>query len=344
MPHKIRNCFYQKSTFEKMLEAHERAKQGKMTRYEVLNFELDLEPNIVNLVEKIKVDKYKIGNYRSFVIYEPKERVIKALPYVDRVVHQWYIEEFIKKYIVPKFIKDTYACICSRGTHKAVNSLQKYMRMAQRNYGKNYYILKMDIKKFFYNIDHEILFEIMSGYINDKKLLNFTKILIDSDGESIGIPIGNYTSQFFANIYLDKLDKFVKHDLKVRYFVRYMDDFVLLLKDKKTAKDIYNKIEIFLNNNLKLSLNSKSKYYPSSMGVNFCGYRIFETHRLIRNSSKKKIKKKVKLWNKLYEKESLDTKNFTLSFNSWLGHVKHSNSYSLERKIISKIKFFSNIN
>lgn len=342
VPNKIKNCFDENLTFEKIIEAHERAKQGKLNRYEVLNFDLNLEFNIVNLVEQIKNGRYKIGAYRSFTVYEPKERIIKALPYVDRVVHQWYVEEFVKKYIVPKFIKDTYACICGRGTHKAVDFMQKYMRIAQRNYGNNYYILKMDIKKFFYNIDRDVLFDIMKDYIIDKKLLKFTKLLIDCDNESVGIPIGNYTSQFFANIYLDRLDKFIKHNLKVKYYVRYMDDFVLLVKDREEARELYFVINEFLNESLKLSLNSKSRYYPSSFGADFCGYRIWSTHRLIRNRSKNKIKKNVSKWNDLYDGGKLSRKDFILSFNSWLGHVKHANSYTLQTRVMKSIKFFEN--
>lgn len=344
VPYKIRKRFYEALTFEKMLEAHERAKKGKMSKLGVLNFELNLETNIVNLVEQIKKGEYKTGKYRSFMVYDPKEREIKALPYIDRVVHQWYVEEFIKKYIVPKFIKDTYACIVRRGTHKAVYALQKYMKIANRQFDTSYYILKMDIKKFFYNINHQILFDIMKENIEDKKLLEFTKLLIDSDGEDIGIPIGNYTSQFFANIYLDKLDKFIKHDLKIDYYVRYMDDFVLLVRNKTSAKTIYNNIEKFLHNKLKLSLNSKSRYYPCAFGANFCGYRIWNTHRLIRNRSKKIIKKKIIMWNDFYSDGKLTRKNYLLSFNSWLGHIKHANSHNLKISMIRRMKFISDSN
>ena len=339
MPRTIRNCLNKCLTFEKMIEAHERAKKGKMNRFEVLNFELNLESNIVNLVEKIKKGQYETGNYRSFVVHEPKTREIKALPYIDRVVHQWYVHEFIKPYLVPKFIKDTYACIDNRGTHKAVDTVEKYMRLMQRRAGNDYYILKMDIKKYFYTIDQEILYHIMNEYISEKKLLSFTKTLIFSEADKIGIPIGNYTSQFFANIYLDKLDKFIKHELKIRYYVRYMDDFVILIGNRDAAKKLFKKIEIFIENNLKLSLNHKSRYYPSPLGVNFCGYRIWNTHRLVRNRSKKKIKKQIKKWNYLFSKNKLDSKKFILSFNSWLGHIKHADSYNLMIGMMKKINF-----
>lgn len=128
----------------------------------------------------------------------------------------------------------------------------------------------------------------MKKYISDTKLLAFTKILIFDGTGNVGIPIGNYTSQYFANIYLNKLDRYVKDTLRIKYYVRYMDDFVMLVKTKEEAKELKQKINLFVNEELELELNNKSKYYPNSMGADFCGYRIFETHRLLRNSSKKR--------------------------------------------------------
>ena len=168
MSSKISNCFFEKLTFDKMLKAYVRARRNKKIKKEIFMFELNLENNIVNLINMIKEEKYKIGQYREFIIKDPKERIIKALPFIDHIVHQWYIEEFIKPYIIPRFIKDTYACIEGRGTHKAVDTLQKYMRIIKRN-NNNYYILKCDIKKFFYTINKNILFRIMTKYIRDKK-------------------------------------------------------------------------------------------------------------------------------------------------------------------------------
>ena len=182
--------------------------------------------------------------------------------------------------------------------------------------------------------------------IDDKELLAFTKLLIfDSRDESfgsVGIPIGNYTSQFFANIYLNELDQYVKRVLKVKYYVRYMDDFILLLKTKEECKKLKSIIEKFLNDNLKLSLNNKSRYYPYKMGVNFCGYRIFTTHKLLRVNSKKKIKKHVKNWNRLYSTGRLNVYNTMQSLNSWLGHTMHCNSYKLQRKILNNCNFLVN--
>ena len=218
----IKNCFYKSITFEKFISAHNRAKKHKGYKDEIIKFEFDLENNIYNIMNSIKNHNYTLGNYFSFTIYEPKERTIKALPYKDRIVHQWYVEEFIKPYMMPRFITHTYACLPMRGGHKAVDDLQRMMRIMKRNYG-NYYVLKCDISGYFYNINRSILYNILKRKIRDPKLLQFTKkIIFDEEGVK-GIPIGNYTSQFFANIYLNELDHFVKEKLRVRFYLRYMD-------------------------------------------------------------------------------------------------------------------------
>lgn len=344
MPKKIKNLFYQNLTFEKMLEAHKRARKHKAYKNEVVKFELNLENNLINLMNELKEGKYHIGKYFTFKVYEPKERIIKALPYRDRIVHQWYVEEFIKPYIVPRFINTTYACLSNRGTHRAVKEVERQMRIFKRNYG-DFWILKCDIKKFFYNINPYILLNILKKYISDKALLDLTEKLIINpklDNSQVGIPIGNYTSQFFANIYLNELDQYVKSTLKIKFYTRYMDDFVLILKTKEECKKIKKNIELFLFENLKIELNAKSRYYPYKMGVNFCGYRIFTTHKLLRLSSKKKIKKNVKKWNKKYNNGELNLNLTMQSLNSWLGHSSHCNSYKLQQKIINSCNFIYN--
>ena len=341
MPKKIKNMFYQKLTFNKMLEAHKRARQHKAYKDEVIKFEFNLENNLINLINNLKNKTYKLGKYFTFKVYEPKERIIQALPYKDRIVHQWYVEEFIKPFIVPKFINTSFACLENKGTHKAVETVQHHMQIMKRNYD-NFWILKCDIKKFFYNIHPYTLFNIVKKYISDKNLLHLTQILIFNgpiDDTKVGIPIGNYTSQFFANIYLNELDQYVKRDLKIKYYTRYMDDFILILKTKKDCIKYKKLIEDFIDKNLKLELNAKSRYYPYKMGVNFCGYRIFTTHRLLRVSSKKKIKKNIKKWNYQYHNNIIDYKYVIQSINSWLGHSSHCNSYKLQQKMLENCDF-----
>lgn len=335
----IRGLFDSKITYDAFYNAFLRACKNKKGKNKVIKFTIDLESNLYSLMRDVKSDNYFRGEYHEFFVYEPKERLIKALPFRDRVLHQWYVHEFIKPFIVKRFISTTYACLDERGTHKAVLKLQEYMRWMKRGYGE-YYVIKCDVKKFFYNINRNILFDIMNNYIGEEKLLNLTRKLIFDTEDIKGIPIGNYTSQYFANIYLNELDYFVKFELKIRCYVRYMDDFVLLVKNREEARKAFNEIDSFLRSRLDLELNRKSRYYPNKFGINFCGYRIFETHRLIRNGNKRKIGKKVNKWKKLFYKGNLDLKKLELQFNSWKGHISHANSFNLYTKVYSTIKDF----
>ena len=342
MPKKIKNLFYQNLTYSKLLAAHYRAKKHKTYKGEILRFELNLENNLINLLNDLKNRRYRVGQYREFMVYEPKPRVIKSLPYRDRIVHQWVVEEFIKPYITPKLIDTTFACIVNRGTHASADQMQKYMRHLYNKH-IDYWILKCDISKFFYSIDPNILYTILQKHIYDKDLLYLIKIILFDNrdpNEKIGIPIGNYTSQYFANIYLNELDQYVKRILKVKFYIRYMDDFILLLPTKKDCIEYKKILEEFLHSKLHLNLNAKTKYYPSKMGVDFCGYRIFPTHRLLRNSNKTKIKNSIRHWNILYRKKQLDLDYALQSFNSWYGHASHCNSFHLINKMVNRCDFF----
>lgn len=331
----IRNSFYSNLTFDNLLYSYNKTKVGKSYVLEVLDFNYNLEINIINLIEIIGTFKYKISPYKSFIIYEPKKRIIRCLPFIDRVVQTWYVEFFIKPFFVPRFIYDSYACIENKGTHKAVFRLMSFMKKMKNKY-TNYYIIKFDISKFFDSINKDILFSLIKKRISDKYLLKFTYNLIYSY-EYNGLPIGNYTSQYFANIYLNELDYYIKFNLKIKYYCRYMDDFIILVKDKKEASYIYNLVEKFLKEKLKLKLNPKSKYFPNKEGCNFLGFVIHEDYILLNNKFKKKIYKKVKVWNYLYNKNILNSRKFLLSYNSYKGHMKHANSFYLEQSINKKI-------
>ena len=326
MPKTIRNVFYDKLTFINLVKAHYRAVLGKRNKREILLYEQDLETNISNILYLLQTNTYKLGKYREFKIYEPKERTIKSLPYKDRVVHQWYVYEFIKPYFVKRFIKDTYACIDGRGTHLCSRVAQKYMKRMYYKYGRDYYIIKGDIKKYFYSIDKDILYNILAKSIKDKDLLKLTKILIYDNDDPKGIPIGNYTSQYYANIYLNELDHYIKDELKIKYYLRYMDDFCIYLPTKDECIEVLNKIKLFLKDKLDLELNNKTRYYPSKFGTNFCGYIIHENYMLLRKRCIKNIKKKLR-------EGTLILKNFE-------GHLKHANSYNF----INKIKLYEENN
>ena len=333
----INSCFLNKLTFLNMIDAFKRSSKCKGNRYDVLKFNMDLESNICNIIRELSNNEYKLGKYRSFKVYEPKERLIMALPFKDRVVQQWYVYEFIIPFIVPRFINDSYACIKGKGTHKAMYKVEEYFNHMKKKYD-NFYILKCDIKKFFYNIDKNILYKIMSKYIKDKMLLHLTKTFIFDGSSNIGIPVGNYTSQYFANIYLNELDYYIKDKLHIKCYVRYCDDFVIMVRNKKEAKEVLEKIRIFLKEELHLELNNNTRYYPSKMGVNFCGYRVFGEYRLLRKRSIKKIKCNVRKWEEDYRNGNLNKKKMQLSWYSFLGHAKHANSYKLVRECYLRIK------
>ena len=337
MSKSLKNCFDKKLTFEKLLEAEKRARKNKSNKREILEFEIDLESNIINILRELKEERYKLGKYREFKVFEPKERIIKSLPYKDRIVQQWYVEEFIKPFFVPRMIYDSYACIEQRGTHKAVDQVQRYMKRMKKEF-PNYYVLQGDIRKFFFSINRNKLYEILKRKIKDKKLLELTYLFIFDNEDSASIPIGNYTSQYFGNIYLNELDWYIKNKLKVKYYVRYLDDFIVFGRSKKECKEIKEKIGIFLKDKLMLEYNPKSRYYPSRLGIDFCGYRIFEKYRLVRKRSKKKIKKNIKIWKKLKSEGKLNKKKMEQSYKSWLGHIKHASSYYLKINIECRLE------
>ena len=269
MPKTLRNIYENAVSFENLLLAHKKARCGKREKKKVILVELILEQELLRLEKELKNCTYKHSSYTTFKVYQPKERIIMASEYIDRIVYQWYVQHFIKPYFVPQFINTTYACIEGRGMHKASKDVQTAMKSAKSKW-TSYYILKMDVTKYFHNIDKRILWDILKRKIKDKKLLWLTREILLSTEGMLGLPLGNYTSQMFANIYLNELDQYVKHKLKCKYYFRYMDDMVILLPDKEIANNVLNDITIFLKEKLGLTLNSKTKIFKDKQGVNFC--------------------------------------------------------------------------
>lgn len=332
MPKTIKNIYDNSVSFENLLKAHKKARCGKREKKKIILFELKLEQELLELEKQLKNGTYKHGGYTKFKIYEPKERIIMASEYKDRVVHQWYVEKFIKPYFVPQFISTSYAGIEGRGMHKASKDVQKAMRSAKSKW-KNYYILKMDVTKYFQNIDKRILLEILKRKMKDKKLLWLTREILLSTEGMVGLPLGNYTSQKFANIYLNELDQYVKHKLKCKYYYRYMDDMVIMCENKEIAKDSLNNITKFLKENLKLTLNSKTRIFKDIQGVNFCGYKINEKRLKIRHTSKCRMKRKLKRYTRQLKEGKITLPEIQRSIAGWLGYVKHANSYNLRKSM-----------
>ena len=335
MPRTIRNEFDKKLTYNNLMQAHNLSKKGKGYRKEIILFNLKQEEYIMWLYEQLKNGTYKHGGYTTFYITKPKLRKIEKSRYIDRIVHRWIVDNFLEGYFVKTFINTTYACIKNRGMHKACIDVQMAMKHCKRIWG-NYYILKMDVRKYFDNIDKDILYKIVSRKIQDEKLLKVIEQIIYSTEGKKGQPIGNYTSQTFANIYLNELDQYVKHKLKCKYYFRYMDDGIILIKTKEEAKRILEKITQFLKTKLELELNNKTQIFESKQGVNFCGYKINEYRMKIRDKGKRKLKKKVKKLTQKIKNGEITSKEAKKYLCGHLGYLKMANTYDLESKLFYK--------
>lgn len=250
-----------------------------------------------------------------------------SLPFTDRIIHQWVVEEFIKPYYVPRFITQTYACIPGRGTHAAVMCAQTYLRRSLKVYKKPY-VIKLDVSKFFHSIDTPTLFTILQRDIDDPELLALLHTIIFHGVDDIGLPIGNYTSQYFANIYLNELDQYIKRTLHVKLYVRYMDDFLCFVDSKSEAKRIYRAIEQFLHDKLRLQLNPKSRYFPAHHTLDFCGYKIYPRYLLLRDRSKRRLCQIIDDFEHNVDSEE----RFEIRVNAWLGHALHASSYHYATK------------
>ena len=285
MPKTIRNQYDKKLTYDNLMKAHIESRKGKNIRKEIILFNLKQEEYIMWLYEQLKNRTYRHSGYTSFYVTEPKLRRIEKSIYIDRIVHRWYVDNFMQEHFVKSFSYSSFACLKGKGMHNACLYVQKMMKHCKRIWN-NYYVIKMDVAKYFQNIDKQILYKLIERKIKDKKLLWLTKEILYSNGVEKGLPIGNYTSQCFANIYLNELDQYAKHYLKLKYYYRYMDDVVVMARNKKEAIQKLQQIREFLTTNLKLELNSKTQIFKSSQGVNFCGYKINEYRLKIRTKGK----------------------------------------------------------
>ena len=335
MPKTIRNVYYKNLTYEKLLKAHLDARKGKGSRKEIILFNLKQEEYIKYLLERLENKTYKHGGYTVFYVTEPKLRKIEKSKYMDRIVHRWLVDNILKPYFIPRFIQTTYACIEGRGMHKACLDMQEMMKHCTRIWN-NYYILKMDIAKYFDNIDKKILLDILKKRIKDKDVMWLINEILYANKREKGLEIGNYTSQMFANIYLNEYDWYVKRDLHIKYFSRYMDDSILLVKTKKEAIQALENIKRFLKENLHLELNSKTQIFKSSQGVNYCGYKINEYRLKIRDKGKKKLKKKIKYLRYEIKNGRMTSKDAKRYLAGHLGYLKIANTRNLELKIFEE--------
>lgn len=343
MPKRINNIYDNALTFSKIRDAYKRTCKRKKKNNDSISFEMYLEDNIIDIYKKLKNETYEVGKYMSFKVYEPKERIIYCLPFYDRVVQQLYVYEYIMPYMIPKFIEDSYACIPGKGVHGCIDKLQKYMNRAVNKW-KNPYFIKYDISKFFYSIDRNLMYEIIKKYYKDKKFLNLTKKFIDFVGndemfKEKGLPIGNYTSQYYANIYMTELDNYIKKELHIKYYIRFMDDGILIVENKEIANYILKKITLFVEEKLHLKLNKKTTIFPVKQGCIFCGYRVYLNYILIKRANVNRVKKRIRGWNKLWKNGTYEFEKWNQSFNAWKGYAMQANTFKLICSLKKKMEF-----
>lgn len=312
---------------------HQVVKGERKFRKDAVLFSILEDVNLVRLWDELKTGQYRVGEYIRFKVYEPKERWVSAPRVRDKIV-QFATHNIIKNVYANVFISDSYACLEERGTHAAVDAVQRDMRIAEREYEEPW-IVKFDVSKFFYSIDREILKRILRKKIKCKKTLWLLDLIINSSPEGkCGIPLGNVTSQDFANIYLNELDQYIKRYLGIRYYVRYMDDVVAVVDGKEKAQKLLQKMKSFVSDKLNITANpKKSQIFPLKQGVNAYGYKIWTTHRLIRNQSKKAMKRRIKGMDRKLKNGEIELQSVQQAVNSWLGHARHSNSFNLAKKI-----------
>ena len=326
---RIGNLYDKVCSIDNLRLAYQKARQGKSRQYGVRLFEKDVEGNIDELHAELTNGTYRTSEYSVFTIYEPKERVISRLPFRDRVVHH-AIMNILEPVWTSIFIRNTYSCIRGRGIHDVLRHLKRDLKDVENTR----YCLKIDIRKFYPSIDHDILKQIIRRKIKDAGLLQLLDGIIDS---APGVPIGNYLSQFFANLYLTYFDHYLKEDRRVRYYYRYADDMVILAGSKEYLHGLLVEINDYLVTRLDLQLKGNYQVFPvDDRGIDFVGYKFYHTHILMRKSIKKRLCRKAARLNK----RNLTEKEYRMHIAPWIGWAKHCNSLHLLKTVL-EMKHFS---
>lgn len=344
---RIGNIYPKIYDFENLYLAYLEARKCKRYRQEVMTFTANLEENLIEIQNELIWRTYHVGRYHEFYVHDPKRRLIMALPFRDRVV-QWAIYRQLNPLLDKRYLQTSYGCRIGGGAHRAVAKLKEYLRLQTGTA----YVLKMDVSKYFYRIDHDALMGILERIIKDRGLLWLLHEIIYSDHDfgidaddydfsgprisGVGMPIGNLSSQMFANLYLNEADQFAKHKLKCRYYLRYMDDIVVVSSDRDYLKAVRDEMEIFLRENLALKLNKKTSIRSETQGVDFCGYRVWRDHIRLRKKSALKMKHRLRWLRKAYARgePGVTVKSVRDTLMSYLGMLQHCDGYRLRESIL----------
>ena len=329
-------------SLENLLEVWKEFLNGKKNKKDVQIFQMNLMDNIFSLHNDLFNHTYKHGGYQAFKINDPKPRDIHKATVRDRLLHH-AIYRILYPFFDKTFISDSYSCRNNKGTHKAINRFRSFAYKVSKNNTKTCWVLKCDIRKFFANIDHEILLNILKEYIYDENIIWLLEDVIESFTSpqpsperrggigNVGLPLGNLTSQLFVNIYMNRFDQFVKHELKSKYYIRYADDFVIFSENRNYSEEQIDLIRKFLNKELKLELHpDKVLLKTISSGVDFLGFVNFSDYRILRTKTKRRVMRKIKKKHADLQKGMISGEVFNQSLQAYLGILRHGNNHKLK--------------
>lgn len=347
MGKRYKRLYEQVYDFENLWLASRKARKGKRLKSEVIDFEYDLEKELFKIRDELSCGAYQFSPYRTFTVTEPALRLISAAPYRDRVVHH-AICNIIEPLLDKAMIYDSYACRMGKGMHRALDRAQLFLR-------NNEWILKIDIKKYFFTINHRILLSDLGKKINDDKLFKLLRQLLNTyvSGPEYdmpfqgdlpldrylpkGLPIGNLTSQLFANYFLTPLDRFIKEKLKVKHYLRYMDDLLIFSNDQAKIKSMKHEIGQFLDNRRLKMHPDKTQIFPRSNGIRYLGFHIYEHYRRILKPNLNRFKIRFAERIRKYENKHLAFEHLLLSLNAWLGFAGKNKNQSIINIILSEM-------
>lgn len=328
--------------FHNMYRAFRKAKCGKGYKKSAARFDLSALDGVNSLISQLRNKTYRVSDYSEFKVYEPKERLIQTTSFKDKVVQHSLCDNVIMPRLQRVFIRDNCAGQIGKGTLFGLDRLSRQMEDFYRKYGTDGYILKCDITKFFYNISHPQLKDIVHYHFgHDPDVCWLCDLFIDST-EGKGIPLGNQINQGFALLYLDGMDKLIKYELGIEYYGRYMDDFYLMHPSKAYLTHCLEVITAYLET-LELTLNGKTQVFPFKNGVSYLGFHTYVSGdgtviRRLKNQNKRNAQRKFIRMAKLVAEGRLPPEKFRVSYDAWKNHISHGNCYRLGRQMDEKIE------
>ena len=342
-----KHLYPQIASFDNLYLAFKAARRGKRARPDIAEFEFNLEENLLDLQSELQAQTYEPGSYHNFRINDPKPRLISAAPFRDRVVHH-ALCRVIEPLFERRFIDDSYACRKGRGTHAAIDRAQEFSK-------KYPYVLKCDIKHFFPHMDHQVLYGQFTHLIADQEALRLCKLILDSGakihkdtepayftGDDLftamrprGLPIGNLTSQFWANVYLNPLDQIIKRELKCRAYLRYVDDFLLFARNKKELHTWRLAIIQFLAEQRLTLHEAEAQVFPTNTGIPFLGWRVYPDHLRLKRRNGVAFQRRFAALRRKFQYGRVTRTKMNASVQGWIAHVAHGQTWGLRRSLIS---------